>query len=139
MAGQIVMQGFLRFSCLADLGAATGDVLPAFARCRAWRQYHRCAGTGQVVLSIALPVPMIALIYFTSRRSSMGDYVTGLPRFGCWQWAGPPWCFALNFVLLSASFGLRSGSPLSTWGYFLLDRPKNLVPMRYLTEGRFFR
>jgi manganese transport protein len=31
----------------------------------------------QVVLSIALPVPMLALLWFTSRRDLMGDYTNG--------------------------------------------------------------
>ncbi len=31
----------------------------------------------QVVLSLALPVPMIALVVFTSRRSVMGPFANG--------------------------------------------------------------
>ena len=59
----------------------------------------------QVVLSIALPVPMIALIIFTSRRDVMGSYVTG-PFVRTLSFAGAAAVLGLNFVLLAATFGV---------------------------------
>ena len=43
----------------------------------------------QVVLSIALPLPMIALVIFTGRRDIMGDFATGAAR---WRSPPRPWC-----------------------------------------------
>jgi len=60
----------------------------------------------QVVLSIALPVPMISLIIFTSRRSIMGDYVTS-PLVRILAFCGAAAVLALNAVLLAQTFGVR--------------------------------
>jgi manganese transport protein len=59
----------------------------------------------QVVLSIALPVPMIALVWFTSRRDLMGTYRNRrLTNAGAV--AGTVAVLALNVVLLLQTAGL---------------------------------
>jgi manganese transport protein len=60
----------------------------------------------QVVLSIALPVPMIALIIFTSRRDVMGSYAMR-PATKWLAFVGATIVLALNFTLLASVFGIR--------------------------------
>jgi manganese transport protein len=58
----------------------------------------------QVVLSIALPVPMIALVWFTSRSDLMGVYRNRrLTNLGAV--AGTVAVLALNVVLLLQTLG----------------------------------
>jgi manganese transport protein len=61
----------------------------------------------QVVLSLALPIPMIALVHFTGRRDIMGAFVTGrLTRVAAA--AGAAVVLALNFFLLAETLGLAA-------------------------------
>jgi manganese transport protein len=59
----------------------------------------------QVVLSIALPVPMIALLHFTSSREVMGDFRIG-PVLRVLATLGGCAVLSLNFVLLADTFGV---------------------------------
>ena len=59
----------------------------------------------QVVLSIALPVPMLALIHFIGSRKVMGDFVSR-PMTRLAATAGAVLVLCLNFILLAAFFGL---------------------------------
>lgn len=104
MAGQIVMQGFLRFHVPIWVRRLV-TMAPAFAVVGFGVNATDALVLSQVVLSIALPVPMVALIIFTSRRDIMGEYATGIPvRIVAILGAATVLC--LNFVLLSAFFGL---------------------------------
>jgi manganese transport protein len=59
----------------------------------------------QVILSFALPVPMIALIVFTSRRDIMGEFVNSrLTRYAAL--AGTAVVLVLNTVLILQTFGI---------------------------------
>ena len=59
----------------------------------------------QVVLSLALPVPMIGLVVFTSRRNLMGAFANGWwTRAAAITGAGV--VLALNVVLLAQAFGV---------------------------------
>jgi manganese transport protein len=49
-------------------------MVPAFAVVAWGVDATRALVLSQVVLSVALPVPMIALLWFTSRRDLMGVY-----------------------------------------------------------------
>jgi manganese transport protein len=60
----------------------------------------------QVVLSFALPVPMIALVMFTSRRDIMGRFVNG-PLMKASAIVGTAVILMLNTVLLLQTFGIR--------------------------------
>ena len=59
----------------------------------------------QVVLSIALPLPMIALLIFTSRRDIMGDFannrLTGIAAL-----LGMAIVLMLNLFLIAQTFGV---------------------------------
>lgn len=104
MAGQMIMQGFLRFRVPIWVRRLV-TMLPAFGVVAMGYNATDALVMSQVVLSIALPVPMIALIIFTSRRDVMGSYVTG-PFVRTLSFAGAAAVLGLNFVLLAATFGV---------------------------------
>jgi len=104
MAGQIVMQGFLRRRIPIWVRRLV-TMIPAFAVVAAGVDTTEALVLSQVVLSVALPVPMIALVIFTSRRDIMGEHVTGVvARFLAIAAAAVILC--LNLVLLIETFGL---------------------------------
>ncbi len=76
MAGQMIMQGFVGFRIPVWLRRLV-TMLPAFVVVALGVNATDALVVSQVVLSIALPLPMIALIVFTSRRAVMGDFVNG--------------------------------------------------------------
>jgi manganese transport protein len=58
------------------------------------------------VLSIALPLPMIALVIFTSRQKIMGTFANGaLTRAAAW--VGTVVVLALNLFLIAQALGLN--------------------------------
>ena len=58
-----------------------------------------------MVLSIALPLPMIALLIFTGRRDIMGAFVNGaVTRIGAW--AATVAVLTLNFFLIVQTLGV---------------------------------
>ncbi|MBE7211586.1 MAG: divalent metal cation transporter, partial [Gluconacetobacter diazotrophicus] len=59
----------------------------------------------QVVLSFALPLPMVALVLFTGRRTVMGSFANG-PLVNGLAVAGAVAVLVLNLVLLLQGFGL---------------------------------
>jgi len=104
MAGQMIMQGFLHVRVPIWLRRLV-TMVPAFGVVALGYNATDALVMSQVVLSIALPVPMIALIVFTSRRDVMGDYVTGRLVRGL-AFAGAAVVLSLNFVLLAQTFGV---------------------------------
>jgi len=104
MAGQMIMQGFLHFRVPIWLRRLV-TMVPAFGVVALGYNATDALVMSQVVLSIALPVPMIALIVFTSRRDVMGDYVSGRLVRGL-AFAGAAVVLSLNFVLLAQTFGV---------------------------------
>ncbi|MET0617182.1 MAG: Nramp family divalent metal transporter [Luteibacter sp.] len=76
MAGQMIMQGFVDFRIPIWLRRAI-TMLPSFAVVIAGVDATRALVLSQVALSIALPFPMIALVWFTSRRDVMGVFRNG--------------------------------------------------------------
>jgi manganese transport protein len=73
MAGQMIMQGFVGFRIPLWLRRLV-TMLPAFAVIALGANPTRALVISQVVLSIALPLPMISLIIFTSRTDVMGVF-----------------------------------------------------------------
>jgi len=59
----------------------------------------------QVVLSIALPVPMIALLIFSMRKDIMGEFAVG-KLLGSLAAMAAIIVLGLNFVLLGDAFGI---------------------------------
>ncbi|MDE2201043.1 MAG: Nramp family divalent metal transporter, partial [Rhodospirillales bacterium] len=74
MAGQSIMQDFLRWRTPLWLRRAI-TMLPAFAVVALGWNATQSLMISQVVLSLALPVPMLALLWFTGRRAVMGAFV----------------------------------------------------------------
>ena len=104
MAGQMIMQGFLHFRVPIWLRRLL-TMLPAFGVVAMGYNATDALVMSQVVLSIALPVPMIALIIFTSRQDVMGPYANGrIVRL--LSYVGAAAVLGLNFVLLVTTFGV---------------------------------
>jgi manganese transport protein len=78
LAGQMIMQGFVRFRIPLWLRRLV-TMIPAFAVIALGAQPTRALVISQVVLSIALPLPMIALIIFTNRAEVMGAFANTRP------------------------------------------------------------
>lgn len=73
MAGQVIVQGFAGFRIpwwIRRFVTAVPAVLVIASGC----DVTATLVVSQVILSIALPVPMIALVWSTSHRGLMGDY-----------------------------------------------------------------
>ena len=104
MAGQMIMQGFLRFHVPIWIRRLV-TMLPAFAVVGMGVNATQALVMSQVVLSIALPVPMVALIVFSSRKDILGAFI---PPLGLRVLAllGACAVLGLNFVLLADFFGL---------------------------------
>ncbi|WP_109478870.1 Nramp family divalent metal transporter [Paraburkholderia sp. C35] len=73
MAGQMIMQGFVGFHIPLWVRRLV-TMVPAFAVVASGVDATRALVLSQVALSVALPVPMIALVWFTSRTTLMGRY-----------------------------------------------------------------
>ena len=104
MAGQTIMQGFLHFHVPIWLRRLV-TMVPAFVVVAMGVNPTQALVMSQVVLSIALPVPMIALIIFTSRRDVMGEYAMR-PVVRCLAFIGATIVLGLNFTLLANVFGI---------------------------------
>jgi manganese transport protein len=73
MAGQMIMQGFVGFYIPIWLRRLV-TMLPAIVVVGLGVNATNALVVSQVVLSIALPLPMIALIIFSGRRDIMGAF-----------------------------------------------------------------
>jgi manganese transport protein len=73
MAGQMIMQGFVGFR-IPILVRRLVTMLPAFVVVGLGTNATSALVISQVVLSIALPLPMIALLIFTRRADIMGSF-----------------------------------------------------------------
>ncbi|GLU34098.1 Nramp family divalent metal transporter [Trinickia caryophylli] len=74
MAGQMIMQGFVGFRIPVGI-RRLATMAPAFVVVALGVNATDALVYSQVALSFALPVPMIALVIFTSRRDIMGRFV----------------------------------------------------------------
>ncbi|MFM0441069.1 Nramp family divalent metal transporter [Paraburkholderia strydomiana] len=78
MAGQMIMQGFIGFS-IPNWFRRLVTVLPAFVVIGLGVNPTRALVVSQVVLSIALPVPMAMVVWFSSNRKLMGRHRNRTP------------------------------------------------------------
>jgi manganese transport protein len=76
MAGQMIMQGFVGFRIPIWVRRVV-TMLPAFVVVALGVNATDALVISQVVLSIALPLPMIALLIFTGRTDIMGAFANG--------------------------------------------------------------
>ncbi|MCS5602263.1 MAG: Nramp family divalent metal transporter [Paracoccus sp. (in: a-proteobacteria)] len=104
MAGQMIMQGFLRFRVPIWLRRLV-TMLPAFVVVAMGVNVTQALFLSQVVLSIALPVPMIALLIFSMRKDIMGEFAVG-KLLGSLAAMAAIIVLGLNFVLLGDAFGI---------------------------------
>jgi manganese transport protein len=75
MAGQVIMQGFVGFS-IPVWARRLITMAPAFVVALSFNTMTAMI-LSQVVLSLVLPLPMVALVILSSRKSVMGDFATG--------------------------------------------------------------
>jgi manganese transport protein len=98
------MQGFVGFRIPIWLRRLV-TMLPAFAVVAIGVNATQALVFSQVVLSLVLPIPMIALVLFTRRRDIMGEFVNSR-LIDVVAIAGAAVILALNAVLLLQTFGV---------------------------------
>ena len=108
MAGQMIMQGFVGFRIPIWVRRLV-TMIPAFVVVALGVNATNALVLSQVVLSIALPLPMIALLIFTSRRDIMGDFTNSrLTRIAAL--AGTAVVLVLNLFLIAEAFDMGVAS-----------------------------
>ena len=105
MAGQMIMQGFVGFRIRIWMRRLV-TMLPAFVVVAMGANATKALVISQVVLSIALPLPMIALIMFTQRKDIMGEFVNGRAA-NLAAIASATLILLLNALLILQTFGLH--------------------------------
>jgi manganese transport protein len=99
MAGQMIMQGFIGIRIPIWVRRLV-TMIPAFVVVALGVNATSALVVSQVVLSLALPLPMIALLIFTGRRDIMGAFTN--TRFtAALAIAGTAIVLALNLVLIA--------------------------------------
>jgi len=73
MAGQMIMQGFVGFRIPIWVRRLV-TMIPAFVVVALGANATNALVISQVILSLALPLPMISLLMFTSRADIMGQF-----------------------------------------------------------------
>jgi manganese transport protein len=76
MAGQMIMQGFVGFRIPIWVRRLV-TMVPAFVVVGMGANATQALVLSQVLLSLALPLPMIALLMFTRRKDIMGEFANG--------------------------------------------------------------
>jgi manganese transport protein len=109
MAGQMIMQGFVRFR-IPILVRRLVTMLPAFVVVALGANATSSLVISQVVLSIALPLPMISLLIFTSRRDIMGEFANSRLTLVA-ALAGTAVVLLLNIFLILQTSGLSCRCP----------------------------
>ena len=100
----MIMQGFVGFRIPIWVRRLV-TMVPAFVVVALGVNATNALVISQVVLSIALPLPMIALLIFTGRRDIMGDFANGrLTRIAAL--VGTAIVLVLNLFLIAQTFGV---------------------------------
>ena len=105
MAGQVIMQGFVRFNIPLWVRRLV-TMIPAFVVVAMGVNPTHALVMSQVVLSLALPAPVLALVWFIGRREVMGDYVSR-PVVRLAALSGALVILALNAILLAQTAGVE--------------------------------
>jgi manganese transport protein len=112
MAGQMIMQGFVGFYIPLWVRRAV-TIVPAFIVVAWGANATNALVISQVVLSIALPLPMISLLIFTRRTDIMGQFASS-PLIQAAAVAGTAIVLLLNLFLVLQICGIPiSGLPAS--------------------------
>ena len=107
MAGQAIMQDFVRFRIPLWLRRAV-TMAPAFVLVGLGANVTQSLVWSQVVLSLALPVPMVALVVLIGDRRVMGGFANGrLTQVAALLAAAV--VLALNALLVAQAFGVQAG------------------------------
>jgi manganese transport protein len=102
MAGQMIMQGFIGMRIPIWIRRLV-TMIPAFVVVALGVNATSALVVSQVVLSLALPLPMVALLIFTGRRDIMGAFTNS--RFtAALAIMGTAIVLALNLVLIAETF-----------------------------------
>jgi manganese transport protein len=105
MAGQVIMQGFVSFRIPLWLRRLV-VMAPSFVVVAAGMDITHALVLSQVVLSLVLPIPMVALVRFTASRDVMGEFAnTRLTN--ALAVAATGFVCLLNGILLLAIAGLE--------------------------------
>lgn len=104
MAGQMIMQGFVGFHIPIWLRRLI-TMIPAFIVAGLGVDTTAALVVSQVVLSLALPAPMLALLVFTRRRALMGRFANGL-FLQCLAGLAAFAVLFLNIILVVQTFGI---------------------------------
>jgi manganese transport protein len=106
LAGQMIMQGFVGFRIPIWLRRLV-TMLPAFAVVALGVDTTEALVLSQVILSITLPLPMIALLLFTRRPDLMGRFASRWPTQAAAA-IGAVIVLTLNAFLLAETFGISA-------------------------------
>ena len=105
MAGQMIMQGFVGFR-IPVIARRLVTMIPAFIVVWLGVNSTDALVISQVVLSFALPAPVIALLMFTRRKDIMGAFANSrLTNIAAV--VGTVAILTLNVILLMQTFGLN--------------------------------
>jgi manganese transport protein len=104
MAGQMIMQGFVGFAIPVWVRRLV-TMIPAFVVVALGVDSTNALVMSQVVLSLALPAPMIALVLFTRRKDIMGAHANSRLTDAV-AILGAAAIVALNVVLVLQAFGI---------------------------------
>jgi manganese transport protein len=104
MAGQMIMQGFVGFR-IPIIVRRLVTMIPAFVVVWLGVNSTNALIISQVVLSIALPAPVIALLIFTRRRDIMGAFANSRLTNAA-AILGAVVILTLNAILLLQAFGV---------------------------------
>jgi manganese transport protein len=106
MAGQMIMQGFVGFRIPLWLRRAV-TMVPSFVVVGFGVNVTHALLISQVVLSLALPVPMAALVWITCRQDVMGVY-KNRSSIAVVATVSAVAVLSLNVILLLQTFGVAS-------------------------------
>ncbi len=104
MAGQMIMQGFVGFRIPVWVRRLV-TMAPAFVVVALGVNATQALVVSQVVLSFALPIPMVALVLFTRRRDIMGEFANSRLTDAA-AITGTVVVLCLNALLLLQTFGV---------------------------------
>jgi manganese transport protein len=104
MAGQMIMQGFVGFR-IPIIARRLVTMIPAFVVVAFGVNATNALVISQVVLSLALPAPVIALLIFTRRKAIMGAFANSRLTNAA-AIAGTLLILILNAILLLQAFGV---------------------------------
>jgi manganese transport protein len=110
IAGQVIMQGFTQYRIPLWIRRLV-TMVPAFAVVALGIDATRALILSQVVLSLVLPVPMVALLILMRRRDIMGSCASGSLTMAA-ATAAAAAVLALNLVLVLQTIGI----PLPAFG-----------------------